>query len=1044
MIYGKVLSVEAQESSGKIVNLIEVDTERVSDFFLWLDAILLLPFEMLIATGLLIWTAGVAGFAGLGVFLVFLVCDLVIVFKVADLSDALLEFKDTRMDMAVTLLEEVKNWKMLGLEKILLKKLCSFRGLELKKRKRINWMISLSELSMWTAPSLAATAVLCTQVYALGQPLESEAVFPIIMTLFILQESISLVPHALCDIIQGWVSSKRIEEFLDEPDTTVNYPTSEDAALYLRQASFAYQAEGEPELKNLTLEIQKGDLVALVGPVGSGKSTLLDALLGEVKLVSGDYRRKGKVSYAAGLESWIKNGTLRENILLGRSYDPERYAAVIQACALETDLNNFPSRDLTEIGERGINLSGGQKARLALARAVYEDVDVYLFDDPLSAVDFKTCKHVFMHCIKGLLQGRTVIIATHALQYLSLFDQVIVMNEGKVMEQAAPNAITTDIATLSARDKAKDSSDEDEGEEDSEEDELVEDEESESGAVSAEIYKTYWKYFGGYGAVFFVCFLCFLAEVSFFTGSFIIEQWEGDDDHVTSAVELFGIFCGVAGVFAGIHYFFLTMFAIRASSKLHDSMAERIVKAPVNLFFDVTPVGRILNRMSEDVEEVDEDLVWSLSSVIMCVVMLTCTFTVCILFAPLVVLIIPFILAVAYKLQRLYLGLQREIRRMGQVVQSPIISHLKATLDGAKSIRCFNNQAECIQQNQRLLDTHVQIEVVEVGAEIWLSIGMDLLAGCVLVFVSGLLIIGRDSISPGVAGMCLVYLMPLAESINSAVQSFAELETAMVSVERIHNYTQVIQEAPDTTEADDAIPEWPRSPAIEFVDVSVKYRPNLPNALKSISFKVEPGEKIGVVGRTGSGKSTLTLVLTRILELEKGKVLIDGVDISKLGLVKLRSALSLIPQDPVLFKGSLRENLDASGSCTDAEIVRILTKIDFPYMSLTDSVSDETLSSGQRQLICVARAALRKTKILLLDEATSSVDTKSEALVARLLAEEFEESTVLTIAHRLSTVESCSRLLVLERGQVKAFGRTKKLLGRKDLASELQGMAVVK
>lgn len=1034
LLFAKTLKVESQESSGRIVNLVEVDTERVSVFFMWLDAVLLLPFDLGIATGLLLYTAGIAGLAGLSVFLVFLLLDIAIVFTISDLENGLLSAKDDRIDMAVTLLEEIKNWKMLGIDQLLLKKLCYFRGLELKKRKKINWLVSLSELSMWTAPSLAATAVFCTQVYLMGQSLDVEAVFPIIMTLWVVQESISMMPHALCDLIQGWVSAKRIESLLDEDETTETFPDTEGPAVSLKVACFGYKADEEVDLKDLTFDIAQGELIALVGPVGSGKSTLLDAMLGEVKLRSGEYKRRGRMAYAAGLESWIKNGTVRDNVLLGRPYNEARYSAVLKACALDTDISGLSKGDFTEIGERGINLSGGQKARLALARAVYEDVETYLFDDPLSSVDFKTCQHVFKHCIRDLLKGRTIVIATHALQYLSLFDRVLVLNDGCLLEQATPDLLTTDIAALAPKD-TQESSDEDS--EDSEDEDLVEDEESEKGAVSGEVYKTYFKYFGGYCVVFATFVVYFLSEASYLLGTLLFEEWDGDDAEVTTLVALFSLLSGLCGVFAALHFLMLTTFALKASTRLHDSMAARIVKAPVNLFFDVTPVGRILNRMSDDMEGVDEGLVWSFSYVMQCIISVVCTSCVCIYFIPLVICIVPFVFIVAMKLQRLYLGLQREVSRMGHVVQSPIISHLKTSLDGAKSIRCFRNQRDSIDLNQRLLDSHVRTEVVEAGAEIWLTIGMDLLAGSVLIFVSWLLILNRGNISPAVAGMCLIYLMPLAESINFAVKSFADLETSMVSVERIHAYTQVAQEASDKP----ALLHWPRVPTIEFRDVSVKYRPSLPKALNNVSFHIKAGEKVGVIGRTGSGKSTLTLVLTRILEIEKGQVLIDGVEIASLGLDNLRLALGVIPQYPVLFKGTLRENLDPQDASSDEEIKRLLDRIQFSYESLTDPVSDETLSSGQCQLICVLRAVLRKTKILLLDEATSAIDPQSEALVSAVLAEEFADSTVVTIAHRLSTVEHCSRLLVMERGQVKAYGKTKKILRRKDLASELQEMA---
>jgi ABC-type multidrug transport system fused ATPase/permease subunit len=1043
LIYSKTLSVEPQESSGKIVNLLEVDTERASDFIMWADACILLPFDLIIAGGMLFYIAGWAGASGLAVFVVFLIFDIVIVFKLSIEYDDLLKAKDERMNIAVSLLEEIKTWKTLGIEKTLLNKLAHFRGLELKRRRRMNWMVSLSELSMWTAPSLAAVAVFWTQVYLLGEELTADGVFPVIMTLFVVQESIHLVPHAMCDMIQGVVSAGRIEDFLEEPDTTTDFQQTSGPEVSLRNATFAYEPEGEADLHNLTLDLAKGELVALVGPVGCGKSTLLDALLGEVKLRSGEYLRKGKFSYAAGLESWITNGSFRENVLLGRPFNNERYSAVLHACALDTDVSRMSNNDLTEIGERGINLSGGQKARLALARAVYGEADVYLFDDPLSAVDLATCKQVFKHCIRGLLQGKTILIATHAMQYLTLFDRVIVMQDGRVIEQSVPSQLKTDVTALIAKAAEEEASSDEEDDSEGSEDEggLVDEEESAVGEVSREVYKTYFRYFGGYSAVILTFSLALFSEVSYAIGAFLIEDWEGDDSMAVSAVEMFTIFAGLCGVFAGLHFLCMTTFALRASAKLHNSMGERLVQAPVNLFFDVTPVGRILNRMSEDIEEVDEDLVWNFSSVMQCISSLLSTFFVCLYFAPPVILVVPIVIAVAYKLQCLYLQLQRELSRMSHVIQSPIISHLKASLDGAKSIRCFNNQRACIEFNQRLLDTHVRTEIATEGAEMWLTIGMDLLAGGVLVFVSWILILNRDLISPGVAGLCLVYLMPLAESINSAVKCIADLETAMVSVERIHAYTQVLQEAPAVTEADGKLAGWPRLPSIEFVDVSVKYRPGLPKALSNVSFKVEPGEKIGVIGRTGSGKSTLMLLMTRILEPQKGRVLIDGLDISTLGLAKLRTSISIIPQNPVLFGGSLRENLDPEEKADDSQMKRTLDRLKIPYKSLDDEVSDDSFSSGQRQLVCVARAVLRHSKILLLDEATSAIDPESESLVAMTLAEEFADSTVVTIAHRLSTVEQCSRLLVLDHGHVKAFGKTKKLLKRKDLASELKGIA---
>ncbi|KAL7753938.1 hypothetical protein RI367_000870 [Sorochytrium milnesiophthora] len=935
-------------------------------------------------------------------------------------------------------------------------------------------------------------------------PLDSTRVFTSLLYFKLLDMPLNSVLHIFARGTRSLVSYRRLASFLGspeiEPDAVVYSP---DAAGNLTAArvidgSFSWQrdpseesvakssVQAEPNeaedaspfsLTNINVDFAQGKLTAIVGRVGQGKTSLLHALLGEMVKQHGRVEVNGRVAYVAQ-QAWIVNGTLRENILMGAPMDEHLYRRTLYACSLVPDLKVLEQGDMTPIGDKGINLSGGQKARVSLARAVYSRADIYLLDDCLSAVDAHVDKHIFRHVIGscGMLSGKTVIMVTHGVHHLPQCDRVVFLRDGTITEQGTFDAVMSsngDVQALvteylvkkqsvSEADSASvddlvpaSSSELDLGEGadldpftdfplDASAEALVRaDDDNITGTISWDVYKSYTLAMGKGNML--VCALLMLGYAGALAGA---QLWLA---HVATATDRhepvpLGVAVGVyfaftAGMilFRGVgNYWILVQLCLRACKVLHSRLLKRIFRAR-SAWLDETPAGRIINRFSGDVNSLDDSLCWTMLNVITLSVNVVAS--VIVIAAPLPWMIIPLAVALCALLyiQRFYLASSRELKRLDSGSKAPVFQLFAESIGGLATVRAYKYEAQITGQIESTIDSHMRAQYANYASSRWLGVIVNVVGTLVSFGVAIIPVAMRHTATGAQVGLGFVGAQSLVNFMMWVIQYLCEAESSITSVERIVEYSKAPIEA---AEHDAAIePSWPSAGSIRFLDYSCGYQslatdePAKP-VLQNLHLTIRGGEKIGICGRTGAGKSTITLSLFRILEALSGKIEIDGQDISKVGLADLRSRLTIIPQDPMLFQGTIRDNLDPLSKHDDAAVWRALE-----LASLKEYIAAQqdgleakvenggsNFSAGQKQLLTLATALLRKQRIVIFDEATSATDAETDVIVQRTIRSEFRDCTVLTIAHRIATIMDSDRILVLDQGRVAEFDTPQVLL----------------
>ncbi|EAL39215.3 AGAP009835-PA, partial [Anopheles gambiae str. PEST] len=1475
-IYRKalIISNSARKGStvGEIVNLMAVDAQRFMDLTTYINMIWSAPLQIGLALYFLWQILGPSVLAGLAVMIILIPVNGVIANMIKTLQIKQMKNKDERVKLMNEVLSGIKVLKLYAWEPSFEQQILKIRDKEVKVLKSAAYLNAGTSFIWSCAPFLVsiisfATYVLSDEshvltpvkafvcltlfdilrmplvllpvliVYAIQVSLVTFATYVLVdennvldastafvsLSLFnILRFPLSMLPMLISNMVQTSVSVNRINTFLNQeeldPDN-VQHDEKESSPLLIENGVFSWGGE-ETTLKNINVRVEKNQIVAVVGTVGSGKSSLLSAFLGEMDKISGRVNTLGRIAYVSQ-QAWIQNATLKDNILFGKPMDQRRYARVIEACALKPDIEMLPGGDMTEIGEKGINLSGGQKQRVSLARAVYNDADVYFLDDPLSAVDSHVGKHIFEQVIgpSGLLAKKTRVLVTHGITYLPNTDKIFVLREGEISEsgtyqelmdkkgafaefliqhlqevseeeedldeikQQLENSVGgEELLNQLKRSNSKRSRSESTSEtgyagnpqtmmrsitfghisrQNSTTDsntslrrrtsekapevaktKLIETEKSETGSVKWEVYKHYLKsigltlsvatvilnmifqgfsigsnlwlsrwstddtagndtsrrdmYLGVYGAFGAGQVLAnFVATLTFALGSLyaaktmhelllryvlhwpmslfdttplgrVLNRFSKDVDTVDNTLpqlirsflaqffakvqvmasfacslsfalgalaaaremhvlllryvlhwpmELFDTtplgrvlnrfskdvdvldntlpqvlrsclmmlfvvndkthsFSSYRFDFTFLSTLFLYIGALEASRTLHKTLLRRVLHAPLTSFFDITPVGRVLNRFSKDIDTTDSDLpatlrAWMMGSIqatlilhrrllegilrsgmtffdttprgriiarfsndintldyslpmniknfiptvlrvcvarvafditlflgcwaaavrvhkllltnvlhlpmdffdttpigrilqrfskdvdvldvklpgllldwIICAIEVVATLVVISISTPIFAAVIVPIGILYYAVQRFYVATSRQLKRLESVSRSPIYSHFGETIQGVQTIRAYSVQDRFILESDEKVDGNQLCYCPSIIANRWLAVRLEMVGNLIILFAALFAVLGRETMNAGLVGLSVSYALQITQTLNWLVRMTSDVETNIVAVERIKEYGETKQEAawelPNSTLPRD----WPEQGMVEFRDFQVRYREGLELVLRGISFTVNGGEKVGIVGRTGAGKSSLTLALFRIIESAGGSIVIDGQDISQLGLHALRSRLTIIPQDPVLFSGTLRINLDPFNAQSDDDIWKALEHAHLKTFvkGLTAGINHEVteggenLSVGQRQLICLARALLRKTKVLILDEATAAVDLETDDLIQRTIRTEFKDCTVLTIAHRLNTIMDSDKVIVLDKGQIVEFAPPAELLQSKNSA----------
>uniref|UniRef100_A0A8D0QXR5 Multidrug resistance-associated protein 1 n=1 Tax=Sus scrofa TaxID=9823 RepID=A0A8D0QXR5_PIG len=1118
-VYRKALVItnSARKSStvGEIVNLMSVDAQRFMDLATYINMIWSAPLQVILALYLLWLNLGPSVLAGVAVMIFMVPLNAMMAMKTKTYQVAHMKSKDNRIKLMNEILNGIKVLKLYAWELAFKEKVLAIRQEELKVLKKSAYLAAVGTFTWVCTPFLVA---LCTfAVYVTidkNNILDAQKAFVSLALFNILRFPLNILPMVISSIVQASVSLKRLRIFLSheelEPDSIQRLPIKDVGttnSITVKNATFSWARSDPPTLHGITFSIPEGSLVAVVGQVGCGKSSLLSALLAEMDKVEGHVAIKGSVAYVPQ-QAWIQNVSLRENILFGRQLQERYYKAVIEACALLPDLEILPSGDRTEIGEKGVNLSGGQKQRVSLARAVYCNSDIYLFDDPLSAVDAHVGKHIFENVVgpKGMLKNKTRLLVTHGLSYLPQVDVIIVMSGGKISEMGSYQELLARDGAFAEFLRTYASAEQEQGEPEDglggisspgkeakqmengvlvteaagkhlqrqfsssssysgdvgrhhtstaelqkpgaqAEDtwKLMEADKAQTGQVKLSVYWDYMKAIGLFIS-FLSIFLFLCNHVAALVSNYWLSLWtddpivNGTQEHTKVRLSVYGALGISQGVTVFAYSMAVSIGGIFASRRLHLDLLHNVLRSPMS-FFERTPSGNLVNRFSKELDTVDSMIpqvikmfMGSLFNVVgACIIILLAT--------PVAAVIIPPLGLIYFFVQRFYVASSRQLKRLESVSRSPVYSHFNETLLGVSVIRAFEEQERFIRQSDLKVDENQKAYYPSIVANRWLAVRLEFVGNCIVLFAALFAVISRHNLSAGLVGLSVSYSLQITAYLNWLVRMSSEMETNIVAVERLKEYSDTEKEAPWRIPEVAPPSTWPQVGRVEFRDYGLRYRDDLDLVLKHINVTIDGGEKVGIVGRTGAGKSSLTLGLFRINESAEGEIVIDDVNIAQIGLHDLRFKITIIPQDPVLFSGSLRMNLDPFSQYSEEEV---WTSLELAHLkgfvsALPDKLNHEcaeggeNLSVGQRQLVCLARALLRKTKILVLDEATAAVDLETDDLIQSTIRTQFHDCTVLTIAHRLNTIMDYTRVIVLDKGEIREHGSPSELLQQRGL-----------
>ncbi|KAH8702381.1 putative oligomycin resistance ATP-dependent permease yor1 [Talaromyces proteolyticus] len=1089
-------------SNGRIINLMSTDTSRIDKAAGWMHMAWASPMAMLVTIALLLVNLTYSALPGIAIFMLSIPFMGMVVRQMLKVRSRANKLTDQRVSLTQEVLQAIRFVKYYAWEPDFLERIGKLRRKEIRF-VQILYAMKNGMTAIGTSIPMFASMLGFITFSLTNHPLSPAPVFSSLTLFNQLRLPLMLFPMVLGLISDALTAIQRIESFLLTEDLQNDVaPTDEQPnAVTLVDVSFTWEnaiegreaakkgkkdTKNKPKkakrekkkakknddagtslekdvstdttessrvsdpfkIENLNIQIGHHEFLGIVGGVGSGKTSLLAALAGEMRRLQGDAIISGSKAYCPQ-NAWIQNATVQENIIFGQELDEEKFQRVIDACSLQQDLDILPRGRYSDIGERGVNLSGGQKARVSLARAIYSDANILLMDDPLSAVDAHVGRHIMEHAICGLLKDKCRILATHQLHILNKCDRIILMDDGKIVandtfdnlvenderfkammttvsydqHENVENPVSVAIpkdATL-ATETLKNS--------------LMKEEDDGPDEVSTSMY---YQYFGAAGFPFvfpLVAVLLILSQGANIVTSLWLSWWTSDKFGYNTGTYI-GAYAALGVGQAVLLFVYSTALALAgtsASKHLLQRAIKRVLHAPMS-FFDTIPLGQIMNRFSKDVDTLDNNMMDSMRTASMTIAQIFSVFILVIAyyyyFAAAVVPLLMIYISIALYYSASARGIQRHESRF----RGRVFARFNEAVYGTATIRAYGLAKDFTKNINDAIDQMDSAYFLTFANQRWLAVRLDAI-GVILVCVTEILVVtSRFSISPSISGLVLSYLLSSVQMLQFTVRQAADVDNNMNSVERINYYGRYVeQEAPSHTVL---VPEeWPSKGEIIFRDVHLRYRPGLPFALEKLDLHVQPGERIGVVGRTGAGKSTIIMALFRMVELSQGSIELDDLDIGTIGLNDLRSRMAIIPQDPTLFAGTVRSNLDPFNTHTDLELWSALRKahlIDHDNSTDTgnktgqhqitlESVIEEggnNFSLGQRQLLALARALVRGSKIIICDEATSSIDFETDLKIQETISDGFSGCTLFCIAHRLKTIIGYDRICVMERGRV--------------------------